>query len=270
MLAFLFAFSFAVSCAGVWNFFIADWSVALIGDVPAISIDGEKSIPLVEFCDLPEFDENINYTGHLKVKFLQTGEFHEDEVPYRSGEKWLGLFRVGNSYQLMETSLRKKRVKDEGLYDTEVSTTTPYESVFLLQGAKTLRPGKIETIFDSKGYEEFASLKGAEPKGFGRRGQFWKIWIANPDNDGFLQKGSSLMLQRSGFDVQVLRSLPAGCDDCGWSVLWVGDLDNDSNLDFLIDMSRHYNSYEPTLFLSSASKEVGWVGIFAGFHGVGC
>ena len=157
--------------------------------------------------------------------------------------------------------------------------------MFLLRGASDLQLGAIETQFDSDApgsvvtndgtflNEEFAYFERSIPKVFGNgHGMFWKLWVENPLNPPpheFLQRNSALLLSRNGGNPQVLRTLPDGCDDCVWSVEWVGDLDRDGELDFLIDVSGHYNAYQPTLFLSSVGKD-GKVGIFASFWGVGC
>jgi hypothetical protein len=224
-------------------------------------------IPEIEATSLPieepaEFDPKIDYAKALRVKLLQTGEFHDDEVPYRSGEKWLGLFRVGNSYKLIETTLRIKRSHGTELFGTEVSTS-------LLRGAKNLAPGEIATVFDSRFDETSTNLISSVPRGFGLRGTFW--WLRA---DGFdideTPSGTSLVLEREGVGSQVLRYQDQGCDDCAWTVEWVGDLNRDGRLDFLIDLSSHYNSYKPTLFLSTESDSEKMVRVFAGYHGVGC
>jgi hypothetical protein len=234
----------------------------LIGPVEVEKLES----PTTKIDEPPLFNPNIDYSSRLKVKLMQTGAFHAEEVPYRTGEKWLGLFRVGHSYVLKPTTIKIRALNDDGLMDKEVFTSNPESSVFLLRGATNLVPGEVDTVFDADRGDEFNLLGKLS---FGLRGQFWKLWIENAAPEGYPQKGSALMLQRSGFDPQTLRTIPDGCNDCGWQVLWVGDIDRDSNLDFLIDVSGHYNSFEPTLFLSSAG-DVGFVGVFAGFHGIGC
>lgn len=243
----------------------------------------EEPLPVSIYADdVPLYDPDINYTRMLKVKLLMVGSYYEDEAPYRSGETWLGLFRCGDSYELRNTKVFIKPLSDIEPGDRDITTSDKCESVFILRGATTLSPGRVETQFDKNApgnvftnegkfsNEDFAYFRGSTPKGFGNgRGSFWKLWVDNPSKEGFLQKGSSLVLSRTGGSSQVLRALPNGCNDCGWSVEWVGDLDQDGNLDLLIDVSGHYNVYEPTLFLSSAG-EIGSVGIFAIFWSVGC
>mgnify|MGYP003390040438 CR=1 FL=1 len=214
----------------------------------------------------PIFDPAIDYAKTLPVKLLFPGEFHSDEVPYRSGEKWLGLFREGDKTVLRQTIIDVKPIKDPDLMDTEVSVRSSNSAIFLMKGAKDFVSGEIGTMFDVEEQPEFSiddcsNLQSA----FRIKGMFWRLCIENPYGPGLPNKGSSLMLTGPAAEPIVLTAVPEGCDDCSWKLVWVGDLDQDTRPDFLIDVSNHYNSYEPTLFLSSKEYAV-----YASFQGVGC
>jgi hypothetical protein len=86
--------------------------------------------------------------------------------------------------------------------DTQVTTSNPNPSVFLLRDASSLTPGEIETFFDSERGDEF-NLFGKYS--FGRRGQFWKLWIENAAPEGHPRL--SMILHRLGFDPAVLRTI---------------------------------------------------------------
>jgi hypothetical protein len=237
-----------------------------VESVPVIEIHSEKPPVLVTDIDA-EFDPSVDYATKLKVKLLQTGDFHAEEVLYRSGEKWLGLFKNGDTYTLASTKIRIESGPDRS-YNTTVKTTRAEESLFLLRGASNLREGLVTTIYDDSD-NDFDSYFGEDPeKTYMFNGQKYILRVENAP-DGYLQKDSLLVLESAG-QQQILRYLPDGCNDCGWSVEWVGDLDMDGKLDFYLDLNGHYNSYEPTLFLSSSAKKGKLLGIFAGFHGVGC
>lgn len=62
----------------------------------------------------------------------------------------------------------------------------------------------------------------------------------------------------------------ASFDDAMTSILWAGDLDRDGYMDFLIDMSSHYNQRLPTLFLSAPSQDDQVVVRVAEHSSVGC
>ena len=236
--------------------------------------------PIVEsiradYADLPaivteidaEFDSNIEYAKKLKAKLLEASDFHSSEVPYKSGENWIGLYKNGDSYSLESTKIIVKN-NGEAMYGTTVSTARAGETVFLLRGARHLASGPIATVYDDSD-NDFDSYFGENPvKLYVFEGREYRLRLENSDN-GYLRKGSQLVLESDG-KRQLLRSLNDGCGDCGWSVEWVGDLDRDGKLDFYLDLNNHYNSSEPTLFLSTSAKEGKLLGIFAGFHVVGC
>lgn len=211
----------------------------------------------------PIFDPTVNYAKTLPVKLLFPGAMHSEEVPYRSGKKWLGLFRNGDHDRLLPATVRVGPIENPDLYDTEVKVISAKRSIFLLSGANDLKVGRVSTLFEQ--FEGAKVFDLSSRKSFGKGGKFWWLWIENVGEFGLPQKGSSLVLQESGYDAQVLRTLPDGCNDCSWELLWVGDLDNDSRLDFLIDVSDHYNVRQPTLFLSSKEYAV-----YASFRAVGC
>lgn len=234
--------------------------------VPEIEPE-ESERPIIEVDIVPTFDPSVNYAKVLPVKLLQTGEFHADEAPYRDGEEWLGLFKDGDTYTLDDTRVRIKR-KLNDLYETSVKTERKGESVFLLRGRISLREGVVETVFDDIDNDSDSYFGDDPEKSFFFREHKYSLRVENASN-GYLEQGSVLVLEMDG-KRQILRSLEKHCDDCGWSVEWVGDLDNDGLLDFLLDLNRHYNSYEPTLFLSSPAKNDDLVSVVAGFHAVGC
>ena len=214
----------------------------------------------------PIFDPTVDYAKTLPVKLLFPGAFHADEVPYRSGERWLGLFRERGNTILKWTTIDVKPIREPDLMDTEVSVRNSKNAIFLLRGASGLKTGTIDTLFDAENHPEFTIDDCSDLRSSLRiRGSFWQLCIENSYGNGFPSKESSLVLRDPVQNPIVLRSAPYGCNDCSWKLVWAGDLDRDSQPDFLIDVSRHYNSYEPTLFLSSRNYAV-----FASFHGVGC
>jgi len=251
---------------------IASWWIELVAKADQFdsnsiaAIKNERIDPAtLEFGDPPLFDPTIDYASKLKVKLLQVGYFHSNEVPYNSGEEWLGLFRVERRYELRWSTIKVRRIGNAELFDREISTSDSPKAIFLLRGADDLQTGPIVTVFDDIDGEGF--LDFGSGKSFGLRGSFWWLSTEKADKNGFPQKGTSLVLKQTGYDPQVLRSLPDGCNDCAWRLLWVGDLNNDQSLDFLIDVSDHYNAYEPTLFVSTPGYGYS---VYASFRGVGC
>ncbi len=209
--------------------------------------------------ELPIYDPEKNYVDELPVKLLQTGALHAEEVSKEIGGPWIGLFRVGERYELERTRVEARPVDDDRLFDREIVTSVQDQAVFLLHGATGLEPGTVTTVYEA---DPDSDLRFPRDK-FTLGVSSLRLWTEKTSPEGFPLNGSVLMMQYSGYDAQVLRSLPNGCDDCSWKLLWVGDFDGDSKLDFLVDLSDHYNVRHPVLFLCSE-------GIYAAFHGVGC
>lgn len=135
----------------------------------------------------------------------------------------------------------------------------------MLRGADNLPLGSIVTVFDDLDGENLFDFTSG--KGFGLSGSFWWLSIENAGPNGVPQKGSSLVLKQTGYDPQILRALPSGCNDCNWRLLWAGDLNGDNNLEFFIDISGHYNIYQPVLFMYTPGH--GYVA-YASFEATGC
>ena len=147
-----------------------------------------ESLPttVIDHTDPPIFNPDVNYTDLLKVKLLQTGAYHSDEVPYKTGDRWLGLFREGNSYELRWTKIQNRAI-DDPIVTREILTSTKQSSVFLLRGATNLEPGPIYTVFDSENGDAYSLV---DRHSFGIGGQFWKLWIENADANGYPQEES--------------------------------------------------------------------------------
>lgn len=212
------------------------------------------------------FDPAIDYETRLRTKLITTGDFHAEDVPYRSGEKWLGLFRTASGYELAPTEIEVKHGAKDELFSSTVSTRRSGESVFLLRDSK-LKPNKIETVFDE--LTDGFSFQDEQTKSFVYMDVEYILHVENVPLEGYLQAGSALTLEAAG-NRQIISYLPTNCNDCSWSLQWSGDLDSDGKLDFLLDLAGHYNAYSPTLFLSSKAKQNEIVGIAAGYSGVGC
>lgn len=69
---------------------------------------------------------------------------------------------------------------------------------------------------------------------------------------------------------QQLLSAQSNFDDKMIEILFIGDFDGDNLPDFIIDNSRHYNSFAPTFYLSSYAIKNEMVKIVAIHDSVGC
>lgn len=235
--------------------------------------------PIAE--DLPEEDFTEEFEPYT-IDMLNTGEFHGDEVLAKSGEKWLALFNDGGKSSLVWTKIKVSWVRD-GIMDGEnekftgkkVSVKSKFEPIFLLKNAPTLKAGKAVTLFDSRKipeddqYEKTVMQNGFK-KDFVLNGKTFTLKVVNKNStDEYISNGTKLVLT-SGDVEQIVY--PNSGERVGefWYLYWAGDIDGDGKLDFYADVSDHYNSSMPTLFLSSEAEKGKLVKEVAGMRTVGC
>lgn len=227
-----------------------------------------------------EYEWEENYDAKFKIKLLETGEFHGDEVKAKSGETWLGLFKQGDSFSLLSTNIKVKRVFDVIIDDEEkgektgkgVSVTRKNQPIFLLKNADFLKQGKIKTVFyefekseDSEGiwvdnnFNQMFSLNAAR----------YNLLVTTKKEKGSWIDETSKLVLSDGKTEQIIYSQKR-CDDCMWRLIWAGDLDKDGKLDLYLDLHDHYNVMQRRLFLSSQAEEGKLVKEIANFRTVGC
>ncbi|MBX7171331.1 MAG: hypothetical protein K1X72_10260 [Pyrinomonadaceae bacterium] len=221
-------------------------------------------------------NDSIEYDWEFKRKFeakiIETGEFHKEDLTGKSGEIWLGLFKNGSDFSIIPTKIKIKDIPNPELFDKKVFTEKKGETIFLIKNIKGLKTGKIQTVFyqNEEDFDEKANLKNGAQITFDFNGESYKLFVENKNSkEEFLSRGSKLILSNDKKE-QILTYLKNDCDDCGWSIYWVGDLDNDKKLDFYLDLSEHYNVVDKVLFLSSKAKKSKLVKAVGHLLTVGC
>jgi hypothetical protein len=255
--------------------------------IPQVLAPVEKEFPITQIVQTQMIDRNdetkfetpsqpIEYDWEhprkFKTKLLETGDFHSEDLTGKSGETWFGLFQQGKISILIPTKIKIKKITEPELFDKEVSTTNKGKSIFLIKNAKILRQGEIQTVFlqNEEEFDETASLKNGSDKNFEFNGEIYNLRVENSlSKDEFPSRGSKLILSFNGKE-QILTYLKENCDDCGWSIYWIGDLDRDGKLDFYLDLSEHYNVIDKVLFLSSKAEKNKLVKAVANLGTVGC
>lgn len=226
-------------------------------------------------------DLKIDLDDELKeysVDLLLTGDFHGDEVNAKSGQVWLGLFIENGSSYLAHTEIKVTSVRDE-LVDKEkelktgkkVSVVGRGEPLFLLRNAANVKPGKAKTLFNSAQTSESSDDENNRiTTGFRRdfilNGEKYALKV---ETDSSKKEGDELfrvILIVNGIE----QTVHWGRNSDNWYLNWVGDIDNDGKLDFLVDLSHHYNVSNKKLFLSGNAVKRKLVKEAAGFRTVGC
>ena len=214
------------------------------------------------------------------IDILFTGTFHADEVKENVKDlPWLGLFADENgAFVLAETKIIAHRVVD-GLLDDEengektgweISTESGQHPTVLISG-RDFDPGKVEAVELPSGIYPGDSVK------FDFNGLRYLLYATGST---FVDSLAG-MTHVSEYNLYIVRADKAGSrrsslvshasfDDAMTSILWAGDVDRDGYMDFLIDMSSHYNQRLPTLFLSSPAQSDQVVVRVAEHSSVGC
>jgi len=180
----------------------------------------------------------------------------------KSGQRWLGLFREADGYSLLLTRIDKKLVRadisdpPEGPFSLqEISTPdAKVEPIFLIKGPHLRERDSILVVHDKDlelgiGKHQFSS-KGAPSL------TFEVIGKPGPDRPDIIEN-FELRLLGNGKHTVTAQQLDHGIAYDPARLLWMGDLDCDGRLDFLMvtATSREGGGGAPALYLSSAAEE---------------
>ena len=134
-----------------------------------------------------------------KIQLLETGDFHGDEVKAKTGERWLGLFQSANGFALRASTIVVDPVADP-VFDEDnttkksgkrVSVHRHAKSIFLIKGARMLRPGRVVTIFG-----EVKSLGNGATIHFQLKGKRYQLNVVSQDPEprDYLVQNTKLVL----------------------------------------------------------------------------
>lgn len=214
------------------------------------------------------------------IQILFTGTFHGDEVEEGAEElPWLGLLQdEDENFVLTRTNVVSTRVVDGLLDDPEKGEKTGWEittednqfPTMLITGGD-FQEGKVEAG------EVPATLYPGDSAHFAFKGVQYLLYATGSsrlDSVSGVNYVSDYSLfiasTEQGQSRKTLLVSHASFDDAMTSILWSGDLDGDGYIDFLIDLSNHYNQRLPTLFLSKPATSDKIVVPVAGHSSVGC
>ncbi|HEX8734462.1 MAG TPA: hypothetical protein VF721_04015 [Pyrinomonadaceae bacterium] len=245
---------------------------------PAEQPAAQASVQADAPVESPPLDETETPEPTHKIKLLMHGDFHGEDVEFKTGtsKKWLGLYRKKNKYFLLATTVKIKAVPDFMYAEDSgnrsgkrVSTNHKLPNVFLLKNAEMLRAGEVKTLFDGMETES-DGINRKYRRQFELNGKKYTLAVEDATEDGAeYLTGKSKMIISSGNIKQTIYE-QGGCDDCGWDLCWVGDLDKDGKPDFLLNLTNHYNVTNHRLFLSSPAEKGEIVREVAVFGTVGC
>ena len=195
-----------------------------------------------------------------EIQLLQVGAFHGDEVSAESGEIWLGLYSTPDGYALIPSRITVETVYDPFVDNAGeksgkvVSVEEQTLPLFLIKGLEAPKRESIETLS-----AEGAILNPGKSLDLRLDGKNESHLTAYGEGDigpnGFTAlENYSLELYKG----QLSQELVAYSSTNGAipTLLWVGDLDGDGQLDLVINATPHYLvSSAPILFLSSMAQD---------------
>jgi hypothetical protein len=213
-------------------------------------------------------------------ELIACGILPAEMVTWSSGEIWWGVFASGNGFALQPATLSVTPCRD--IYDESDELTGKKTAVegeqqplFLVKALKNPVAGPMLTVFRGT----LSLLPGREVS-FG---------IGGRQNLQLQTKGTQVPLEeannRFGDIVNYELTVTGGKDnvvpqvlvrtDAVWSdgiprLHWVGDLDRDGLLDFLLDTSMHYAAANTQLYLSSEAGDTDVAAPVATMPSSGC
>lgn len=207
------------------------------------------------------------------IHLLQNSSYHHDEVdPSIAQKRWYCIIDKGDQTFVQKVNVTIVPEHDpvvdpnDEMTGWKVSIDQEGQNLFLISGI-SLEEKEIKSFdFEQKW------LQPSDTLSFDYLGQHYNI-IAIGDRT----KGEHELYKITNFELflkkgshsQKLISIPQN-NDATPKILWVGDLDQDGQLDFIINTTNHYNAYIPTLYLSSFAEDGQLVKEVAKRTSVGC
>lgn len=205
--------------------------------------------------------------------------FRESEVVARQGQSWFVLFERDNNYELALAKARVKKLKtyswgDER--DVELTFDKPGSPIFAFRNFKKVRSGEITSLFHRPSFSELdrrgfdvGSMKDGYKQEFFLEGRNHVLRVSNGLSKG--GKELAVLVLESGDNKQVVFSDYKNEPDFELgNLLWVGDIDRDGELDFVIEPYSEKGGYSAFLFISSEAATGDFVKFAAAFGLAGC
>ena len=242
-----------------------------------------KNIDLTsEFRDLPNFIEIPNFRVKLVDVFEYGNDFRRDEIPARSGEKWIGLFEHYGVASVRSVTVRIDALPARSGYGNGIDTALRLPGqkgvpVFILKNIHLLKTGTVTSLYHRPSSDEIT--KRNLPIKSMALGYNEKFYLGDKVYDlrvapGTTQNGREvnvLILELDGVRQILTYNLHYDEYDNIGDLLWVGDLDGDGKLDlYFDDYGYEIGGFGSNLFLSSEAAEGQLVKQVASFTTAGC
>jgi hypothetical protein len=238
---------------------------------------------LQDFPDTSDIHKSIDTleyprNGIPNVLLLESGTFHNNEVP-ENAEKlnWFGLFIKNGNYSLKQAHLAIKVVQDvvvdeeDEMSGWEVKTKEPDSSLILISGLDLLPSSRIKTFNLNK-----KELFPGDSIIFDYNNTIYTFYVTGNkkkvSEDWYEVTNYKLYLKEknNGKEKSQLIRATGNFDDAYTSFIWIGDIDGDMKLDFIVDITKHYNNSRKALYLSTKANSEEVVKYVGEHSTVGC
>ena len=211
------------------------------------------------------------------IKVLRIGFHHQDEVGLGARGTWHAFVVSGPESYLKQVNVTVKAVNDpmdddaNSLNGREVIADITPDPILLVRG-DVFQSGNVDAL-------SWGPLEIPLGKTVTMGSAEFSLQIQDSTVEQRQRQYKFAVLLRVGGVEQVVAIYSAYSDvgadfipaaERNPSLLWVGDLDGDERVDFLLDTSDHYNVDEVTLFLSSRRSKGDLVKAVAFSRRVGC
>jgi hypothetical protein len=196
-----------------------------------------------------------------EIKILFCSSFHNDEV-WKDADKenWIGLFVKGSKYYLQKTTINIEQVPDY-ITDTndawKVTANHKDSCLFLFTENTYLQEReiiKVELPCNKDSMWRGVYFNPNEKYSFNYSGIQYQFF-ATRETENYQNYRLYLKAKRNNKEISTLIAAQPNLSDSVIEILFAGDIDGDGLLDLIVDTSRHYNVYIPTLYLSKPAGE---------------
>lgn len=206
--------------------------------------------------------------------------YHNDEIDNSMFHNdWVGLYRNDAGFYTKKTDLTIEPTYDP-IVDSEGQKTgweirineKKSDSCYFLISNVNIKLGQVNSVKINK-----KTVPPNQPLNFTFNDKKYEIFstarVFQTDKNTeeyFSAEGYRMYLLNKTENKKTLISAQENFDDSNIEILFIGDLDGDDLPDLIIDNSRHYNAFSPTLYLSSYKNNDELLKIVAEHISVGC
>jgi hypothetical protein len=208
------------------------------------------------------FPENLDIKTDVEI-LLPAGYRGTEPAEFQAmlSEEWYDFYQ---DYTTKKYFLKKAVIEIGKFYDDCIGDSTTYvnssrQPLVLIKGIAPQDnevfsiPVKKQHVWVGEKYSFSFNKKTYLFRGDGNTIESGKAWIGDVIERWDVVENYKLYLSEQGKAEQLIADIPKFVHTFV-QILWIGDLDNDGNPDFLLDISSHYEEKTVLLFLSSKAE----------------